>query len=167
MVVLEGAPRKSGEWYEMYGDPRKEGTDTYSEEWADEWLDWAKLPFRMVLSWDVKKTVDWIYGNKKILPVVVDALEEICAEIGRENLVLDDLNRWGGCFNYRGQRRAPDCLSTHAFGAAVDINPHRAPFGGAPDLPDVMVSAFTMRGFTWGGTFPHCDGMHFQAGSGI
>jgi len=75
----------------------------------------------------------------------------------------NDWDRWGGCFNFRLKRGSNE-LSTHAWGIAVDINPHIAPFGGDPDKqPYFIVKAFERRGFEWGGRWSYPDGQHFQA----
>lgn len=73
-----------------------------------------------------------------------------------------------GCWAVRYKRTATKQLSVHAYGLAVDINadtnPMRRPI--TTDMPPLFVDAFMREGFTWGGTFPTPDPMHFQLVSG-
>jgi len=60
-------------------------------------------------------------------------------------------------------------LSVHSVAAAVDINADTNPMRSLMvcDMPDAFRKCFADAGFTWGGTFPTPDPMHFQFGSGI
>jgi hypothetical protein len=167
MKILEEVPRSKKEWFRIYGDPRDEMSDSFSVKWVNENLDWFPAPFPMVLSWDIDRVVDFLYMHKKIGPVVINALEELVNEKGIEYIIDNKHNRWGGCFNYRPQRGDSGEMSTHSFGAAIDLNPALAPRGGESNQPDYVVKAFLKRGFTWGGEFSVVDGMHFQGGFGL
>ena len=78
------------------------------------------------------------------------------------------MHLYGGCYNYRrisGSGR----LSTHAWGAGIDLDPDRNPLGKAYDegegmMPRPVIEIFEAEGWKWGGRFisrPDC--MHFQA----
>ena len=79
----------------------------------------------------------------------------------------------GGSFNWRviaGTER----LSSHSFGAALDLNSDLGgywrwagvPEGQAGDFnnhyPAALVQAMERYGFIWGGKWHHYDGMHFE-----
>lgn len=61
-------------------------------------------------------------------------------------------------------------LSVHSWGAAFDVNWDKNPVGHVlvTDLPSAFVSAFTSRGWDWGGSWKHSkDAMHFQYARGV
>ena len=67
-----------------------------------------------------------------------------------------------------------DRLSSHSFGAAIDINAELGKYWkwtgakegevGAYDnvVPEEIVEAMERYGFIWGGKWNHFDGMHFE-----
>ncbi len=79
----------------------------------------------------------------------------------------------GGSFNWRviaGTNR----LSSHSFGAAIDLNTELGGYwrwSGRPEgdagpydnkMPADLVAALERYGFIWGGKWHHFDGMHFE-----
>ncbi len=62
--------------------------------------------------------------------------------------------------------RGSDRLSTHAWAAAIDINPARNQFGQKGAMPEKVVELFKAEGWTWGGEWRKPDPMHFEATSG-
>lgn len=79
----------------------------------------------------------------------------------------------GGSFNWRviaGTNR----LSSHSFGAAIDLNADLGGYwrwSGRPEgnagphdnkIPAELVAIMERRGFIWGGKWHHFDGMHFE-----
>jgi hypothetical protein len=65
-----------------------------------------------------------------------------------------------GGYNMRGKVGGGG-LSMHAYGAAVDVNPGRNPFGGrTTDFPADVESMAWKHGLSWGGRFG--DPMHFE-----
>ena len=96
-----------------------------------------------------------------------EALLEVKLSHGEEYLHTEGLDSFGGVFNFHPQKGSALILSSHAFGAAIDLNPEIAPFAGVSHQPDFIVKAFQHQGFTWGGEFPTSDGMHFQFGTGL
>ena len=108
--------------------------------------------------------------NKRCRDSLSAVLADIWERAGKVQATVDD---WGasifaGCFNNRsmigGSR--PSC---HAYGAAIDLDPARNPFGHDPkarhftaDHPVVL--AFKAQGWVWGGDWHSVfDPMHFQA----
>jgi hypothetical protein len=73
-----------------------------------------------------------------------------------------------GCWSVRYKRSNAGAVSVHAWGLAVDINAESNPMRKriVTDMPPLFVDAFAREGFTWGGTFPTPDPMHFQLCSG-
>jgi len=167
MITLERTPKTLSEWFEIYGDPREQGSDSYSKVWAKQNLVWYPAPFKMVLSWDLDFEVEWLWMHRRIGAVVLDALREVVSDLGEQYLIDSGWNRWGGCFNFRPQRGDPMVLSSHAMAAAVDINPHLGLMGERSRQPEIITKAFVDRGFVWGGEFKIPDGMHYQAGTGL
>jgi len=73
-----------------------------------------------------------------------------------------------GCFNPRPKRIDGSALSLHSWAVAVDINADTNPMKDplTCDMPPEFIDAFVSNGWTWGGTFPTPDPMHFQLASG-
>lgn len=79
----------------------------------------------------------------------------------------------GGSFNWR-VISGTDRLSSHSFGAALDLNSTLGGYwkwdGAAPGqvgdyaapFPAALVQTFERFGFIWGGKWHHFDGMHFE-----
>jgi hypothetical protein len=79
----------------------------------------------------------------------------------------------GGSFNWR-VISGTDRLSSHSFGAAIDLNASLGGYwkwsgraegnvGGFDNkIPLDLVEAFERYGFIWGGKWHHYDGMHFE-----
>lgn len=129
-------------------------------------LDMADLPFPMRLSWSTKDTVTRIMVHRKVAASMMDALTDIRDYRGTEYLQENDLDLFGGVYNVRLKRGNPKEPSTHSWGIAIDINPHRGQLGKPSSMPDFIVQAFKERGWIWGGDWNYPDGMHFQACKG-
>jgi hypothetical protein len=97
--------------------------------------------------------------NRALIPPLRGALAELQAR-GLASLV--NPNDYGGCFNARLIRGSRQDLSSHAWGAAIDLNVSRNPFGEVPHQDPRLVAIFERWGFAWGGRFLIPDGMHFQ-----
>jgi len=67
-----------------------------------------------------------------------------------------------GSYNHRKVRGREE-YSVHAWGLAVDINPHLAPFHKPSHQPNYIVKIMKKHGFLWGGNYKikYMDGMHF------
>lgn len=101
-------------------------------------------------------------------------LEAVLADpAARDPAAADWFRDVGGSFNWR-VIAGTDRLSSHAFGAAIDLNAGLGGYwrwanrpegdAGAFDttIPPDLVAAFERRGFIWGGKWHHYDGMHFE-----
>jgi hypothetical protein len=148
---------------------RPDGRPTVS--WERDHLVTIATPYPLTLSWDLSKEVRKITCHRLVSESLTRVLAGILAHYGTLAAVKTArMHLYGGCYNYRrisGSGR----LSTHAWGAGVDIDPDRNPLGAphAPELgmmPLEVVALFEAEGWKWGGRFvsrPDC--MHFQATS--
>ena len=86
-------------------------------------LTFLEFPYKMKLSWDHSKTAT----RTRVHTLVHDSLKRIFTKVletyGEDNIERLGLNLYGGCYNYRNTRGGYS-LSTHAWGAAVDIDPN-------------------------------------------
>lgn len=133
-----------------------------SQSWQRAILVKLDLPAPLPLSWDLKTNVDVISCHKKVSPWLGNALRDIFQLPD----VWDTISDYGGCYNFRIRKGGPS-LSLHSWGAAIDINVNKNPFGKKPTSKSMhpeIVSIFTSYGFLWGGTFTGkaVDGMHFE-----
>jgi hypothetical protein len=70
---------------------------------------------------------------------------------------------YAGCYNARHIGWDPtERLSSHAWGAAVDINAASNPLGSAPTIDRRIVRLLERAGLNWGGDWLVPDGMHFE-----
>lgn len=76
-----------------------------------------------------------------------------------------------GGFLWRGIAGEAGRLSPHAFGIAIDLSPHKAPYWRwsrvfphplQASYPSAIVAAFEAEGFVWGGKWHEYDIMHFE-----
>jgi hypothetical protein len=73
---------------------------------------------------------------------------------------------FAGCYSARFIGSNPHGrLSTHAWGAAVDLNAASNPFGADPTMDMRVVRAMRNAGLNWGGDWLVPDGMHFEWGA--
>src|SRR5512143_336902 len=74
--------------------------------------------------------------------------------------------KFSGSYNYR-RIRGSSRVSTHAFGAAVDLDAEDNPMNSRGDkgtMSPIVINAFKREGWFWGGDFKsRKDPMHFQA----
>jgi hypothetical protein len=96
--------------------------------------------------------------NRKLIPMVRGALEDILA-----SGLMSEIKVYSGCWASRTVSRSPTAPpSTHAYGAAIDINAPQNPFGTKPTMNRDVVRIFESWGFNWGGDFLIPDGHHFE-----
>jgi hypothetical protein len=96
--------------------------------------------------------------NRKLIPMVRGALEEILAAG-----LMSEIKVYSGCWAARTVSRSPTAPpSTHAYGAAIDINAPQNPYGTKPTMNREVVRIFESWGFNWGGDFLIPDGHHFE-----
>jgi len=167
------------ELIKRFGDPRGKFAKA-NPGWEDANLVYVELPYRMRASWDGRR-VSVCRVHKDMEDSLVLALEDVYAiaraEIKRKYGYTQSPDfydkktlvylRWlgldvfGGIYSYR-VIRGGHTLSTHAFGAAIDIDPRRNGMGTKGSLPDWFVGCFETNGFDWGGNWKRPDPMHFE-----
>lgn len=81
-----------------------------------------ELPYPMKLAWDLNTTVNRMTVNVKIKDAVHTIFKQTLDHYGMEQIRELRLDRFGGCFNNR-KMRGGSALSTHAYAAAIDIDP--------------------------------------------
>jgi hypothetical protein len=152
-------------------DLRPDGRPTPA--WEKAQLVTITLPYPMLLAWDLSKMVRKLTCHRLVAASTATIFQDILAHYGSLDAVKQArMHLFGGCYNYRrvsGSGR----LSTHAWGAGIDLDPDRNPLGKAYDegegmMPLAVVEIFEAEGWKWGGRFnsrPDC--MHFQATSSL
>jgi hypothetical protein len=96
--------------------------------------------------------------NRKLIPMVRGALEDILA-----SGLMSEIKVYSGCWASRTVSRSPTAPpSTHAYGAAIDINAPQNLYGTKPTMDRDVVRIFESWGFNWGGDFLIPDGHHFE-----
>jgi hypothetical protein len=96
--------------------------------------------------------------NRKLIPMVRGALEDVLA-----SGLMSEIKVYSGCWASRTISRSPTAPpSTHAYGAAIDINAPQNPYGTKPTMNRDVVRIFESWGFNWGGDFLIPDGHHFE-----
>jgi hypothetical protein len=96
--------------------------------------------------------------HRKLIPMVRGALEEIIA-----SGLTSEVEVYSGCWAARTISRSSTAPpSTHAYGAAIDINAPTNPYGARPTMNREIVRIFESWGFNWGGDFLIPDGHHFE-----
>jgi hypothetical protein len=128
--------------------------------WEEEILTTITMPASLPLSWDNSKLVRNIRCHKKIARFLLQALNDVYSY----PVVWETINDYGGCYNFRLQRKSTNSLSSHCWGIAIDLDVGDNPFGRTPIVHPKLVDIFETNGFVWGGNFKRgrIDGMHFE-----
>jgi D-alanyl-D-alanine carboxypeptidase-like protein len=96
--------------------------------------------------------------HRLLIPMVRGALREVI----RAGLAAE-IKVYSGCWAARTVARTSTAPpSTHAYGAAIDINAPYSPYGAPPNMNADVVRIFEEWGFNWGGDFLIPDGHHFE-----
>ena len=152
------------EFLERYGNPDKDGDGILDPDWFRENISVFPLPFPLYLSWEPRKQITRFQAHRLAGAKIVAALARVGAAQGIDYLREHQLDRWGGCFNFR-LIRGGSSLSNHSWGTAVDYCPDLGRLGSAEDAasyPRFIVDAFAAQGFVWGGTWDRPDAMHHE-----
>ena len=159
----------------FYGQPWKITSDSVilDPTYEAEYIARVQVPFDMWMG-DIKITRMAV--NKKCADSLRIILDKILKSTNAKERAEFQLDRYGGGFNFRpirgvNGRLTINKLSTHAYGAAIDLAPALNPLGAFYDpskkmMPHEIISIFKGEGWAWGGDFksrPDC--MHFQATS--
>lgn len=125
--------------------------------------------YALTLAFPPGTQVSRVRCHKKVAASLAHVFENILAHYGSiEEIKKARMHLFAGCFNFRligGATR----LSTHSWGAGIDIDSENNPRGKKYDeskgmMPMAVVEIFEAEGWKWGGRFttiPDC--MHFQA----
>ena len=120
----------------------------------------------MVIAWNKRQTIRRFSCHEKLAQPLTNIFRQTLTHYGQADIERLQLNVFGGCFNFR-KKRGGDTLSTHAHGAAVDLNPEqnqlrwgadRAQFAKAEYEPFwniVMAHGGTPAGYAWGKDWMH------------
>jgi len=128
--------------------------------WELEILTLIDLPAPLPLSFNLDQKVTKISCHKKISIHLKNALDQLFALPN----VWSTINNYGGCYNFRLQRKSKSELSAHCWGIAIDLDVTDNPFGRCPQVDPMTIKIFRDNGFIWGGLFRgnRVDGMHFE-----
>lgn len=129
----------------------------------------VRIPFEFRLAWDTSVKVQKITCHKKVAPSLIGVLEDLLEHYGYNRLKELGIDLYGGCFNHRKMRGGRQ-LSTHSWGAAIDLHPElnqlrwnhkRAVF--AKKEYQFLLESFAAEGWVSLGVEKDYDWMHFQA----
>ncbi len=96
--------------------------------------------------------------HRRLIPMVRGALREV-----QDAGLASEIKVYSGCWAARTVARSSTAPpSTHAYGAAIDINAPQSPYGAKPNMNLEVVRIFERWGFNWGGDFLIPDGHHFE-----
>lgn len=84
----------------------------------------VRLPFPFVIAWDKTQRITRFSCHKLLAAPLTEIFSDAADHYGEKEFRRLRLDRFGGCFNYR-PIRGGTALSTHAWGAAVDLDPER------------------------------------------
>ena len=138
-------------------------------QWQADNLVMVRLPWKAHAAWNRKLPMKALQVHRLAAPSLTRALNTVWLRAGKRQAEIDrlGLSSVGGGYNWRTNRKGAG-LSTHAYGCAVDFDPDRNGLGD--DTPNLalaenhyVVEAFRQEGWSWGGSWRHPDGMHFQA----
>lgn len=143
---------------EFYGQPGDSSNLTQIE-----------LPFPMRIAWNPSQVVTKTTVHKKCAESLLRILNEILDHYGLDEIQRLRIDHFGGVYNVR-KKRGGSTWSSHAFAAAIDLDPANnklrmkapeASFSQSPYIP--MIKAFESEGWTSLGRAKNYDWMHFQA----
>ena len=121
-------------------------------------------PYRMVDAWDTSKQVHQFPFNRKCF-VALEACLKGILDLYKTQEAIEHvgMHLFGGSFVKR-PIAGSHMLSTHSWGAAIDLDPvHNGMGEHLWSMPAAVVEIFEAQGATWGGHWKHRpDAMHFQ-----
>jgi hypothetical protein len=149
----------------FYGNPDFNFDGLPDPKWEADNLVRIAPPYKMQWSWSNQPVIR-IACHHKIADHLEAALREVGAKFNAEDRAKFQLDRCGGCYNFRSKRGGSN-LSVHAYGAAIDLAPSLNPlgrrYGAVPNMmPMEVVRIFEKHGARWGGLWRRGDAMHFE-----
>jgi hypothetical protein len=104
-----------------------------------------------------------VLGNVQCHRAIIDDVRAALQELVDAGLAgWIDPAQYGGCFYARHIGVDRNRLSSHSWGAAIDINVDLSMPGLGPVPPDEMIEIFGRHGFRWGGDFTTPDHHHWE-----
>lgn len=82
----------------------------------------VQLEVPMVIAWDTDKQIKRFSCHEKLAGPFTSIIKETIAHYGEDEWRRLNLDKYGGVYNYR-KMRGGRSLSTHAWGAALDLDP--------------------------------------------
>lgn len=129
----------------------------------------AQFAYPMRLSWELNTTVHRFQVNAKVAQSATRIFQKTLAHYGHDRIRELRLDLFGGCFALRNMRGGTS-LSTHAYGAAIDLDPARNALNWGRDRAafarpeyEGFWDAVTSEGWLSLGKARDFDWMHFQA----
>lgn len=150
----------------FYGDPDG-GHGGANPKWEAANVVELVPPYEMRFSWGPK--VEKLRFHKRCRDAFGEALLEVKKLYGaQKDIEALHLHLTGGSFIYRLMRGSATQKSTHAWAAALDIDPQHNPFKrkwrkNAGFVPLEFAACFKKQGLFWRGDNGDIDPMHFQA----
>lgn len=138
--------------------------------WQSANLTRIATPYPLTIAWDLSKQVTKVLCHKKVAESIVRIFENILSHYGSvEEVRKARMHLFGGMYNYRPVKGSNN-LSTHSWGAGIDLDPEKNALGKKYDpskgmMPEAVIAIFEAEGWKWGGRFRRPDCMHFQATS--
>lgn len=153
----------------FYGEHQLKQDGLPTAGWEQANLTAFFAPYPMVLSWEPTRTVTRIRCHRKVAESLKAVLQGILDHYGSVAKVrAAGMHLYAGVYNYR-RISGSGSLSTHAWGAGIDLDPDHNPLGrrwqaGKGMMPEAVIALFEAEGWKWGGRFKQrADPMHFQA----
>lgn len=155
----------------FYSRHKLDVTGRPTTAWETANLTRITVPYPLTLSWDLSKQVTRVMCHKKVADSMLRIFTNILSHYGSiDEVKKARMHLFGGCYNFRAIKGSSR-LSTHSWGAGIDIDPEKNPLGRKYDpsrgmMPEAVIKLFEAEGWAWGGRWtkrPDC--MHFQATS--
>lgn len=126
------------------------------------------LPFPFLLAWDLGTRINTFRCHSRLSDPLTRIFAEAAAHYGAAEFQRLRLHYFGGCFNHRTMRGGTS-LSTHSWGAAVDLDPERNQLRWGRDRAhmarpeyDAFWNIVESEGAVSLGRAANRDWMHFQ-----
>lgn len=137
--------------------------DFYGEPGDETNLVTIQFPFPMYYG---RQLVTKSRCHKKVHDSLLRILKRLGSFEGGTREILEPVSDFYGIFNFRNKRGGTR-LSTHAWGAAIDLdaddNTFKDPWPIKADMPLEVMEEFAKEGWTSAGAFWGYDSMHFEA----
>lgn len=151
-----------------YGNPDPDMDGISNRAWEVNNLVRVIPPYPMALAWSASSPVKSFQFHRKAAPALMRSLtmiKKLYPTQGERDKY--GLSLWGGAHVFR-RIGGSSSLSTHSWGASIDLSTVLNPWGKKwnPKLnmmPVDVIAAFEAEGFVWGGRWKKPDAMHFQA----